>query len=168
MRRSFLLISFLTFNISIHAPIVGCDPEGNNTKVPVGIFQSTHPSWGATLAVKGCPTAFHSYFNPRTHRGVRHSGFFNAIMVDNISIHAPIVGCDAGIELPDPSKPISIHAPIVGCDGGRQGKAKHNDNFNPRTHRGVRRHIQHLLNTICRFQSTHPSWGATTMRSDYG
>ena len=58
-----------------------------------GLFQSTHPSWGAT---------------PMDHP--------NGMCV-MISIHAPIVGCDIserfsalGISL------ISIHAPIVGCD----------------------------------------------------
>ena len=35
--------------ISIHAPIVGCDQVEAETKLETVIFQSTHPSWGATL-----------------------------------------------------------------------------------------------------------------------
>ena len=34
--------------ISIHAPIVGCDQVEAETKLETVIFQSTHPSWGAT------------------------------------------------------------------------------------------------------------------------
>ena len=56
-----------------------------------------------------------------------------------ISIHAPIVGCDTfanvliivGIF-------ISIHAPIVGCDDDKGDLKKWLNDFNPRTHRGVR------------------------------
>ena len=78
--------------ISIHAPIVGCDCNvyyilrltwdfnprthrgvrqrwftGNKYAV---IFQSTHPSWGATLRLLTYKE-IKKYFNPRTHRGVR-------------------------------------------------------------------------------------------------
>ena len=35
------------------------------------VFQSTHPSWGATLYVYEYPPKKDD-FNPRTHRGVRH------------------------------------------------------------------------------------------------
>ena len=102
------------------------------------VFQSTHPSWGATNPVT---------WNP-----------------------------DDGI--------ISIHAPIVGCDIKKDGsKAKVEDYFNPRTHRGVRLkwirffHLMRYFNprthrgvrrgagvflpSLFLFQSTHPSWGAT-------
>ena len=56
------------------------------------LFQSTHPSWGATI------TKARSTF-----------------MID-ISIHAPIVGCDLKNCEKDYEVEISIHAPIVGCD----------------------------------------------------
>ena len=79
------------------------------------LFQSTHPSWGATfhvllqlptLAISihapivGCdlfPTSLLSkisYFNPRTHRGVRLCKMDVLVCSIDISIHAPIVGCD--------------------------------------------------------------------------
>ena len=55
-------------------------------------FQSTHPSWGATLGNR----VFCHYVD--------------------ISIHAPIVGCDKVARTKNPIRKISIHAPIVGCD----------------------------------------------------
>ena len=58
----------------------------------MNIFQSTHPSWGATICFDI------SYLNIR------------------ISIHAPIVGCDAPVMRVMAVYAISIHAPIVGCD----------------------------------------------------
>ena len=57
-----------------------------------------------------------------------------------ISIHAPIVGCDQDRNYYKFAHDlISIHAPIVGCDE-KSLKA---------------------FKTIAKFQSTHPSWGAT-------
>ena len=58
-----------------------------------------------------------------------------------ISIHAPIVGCDRkSFYKAKRCRGISIHAPIVGCDIDfvpiGDGYKK---DFNPRTHRGVRR-----------------------------
>ena len=38
------------------------------------------------------------------------------------------------------------------------------NNFNPRTHRGVRPNCNDLLNDNTWFQSTHPSWGATSTK----
>ena len=126
------------------------------------LFQSTHPSWGATLC--GLYYSSHIY----------------------ISIHAPIVGCDMGVDITTHViSYISIHAPIVGCDMGfRNGYTDkqirdfnprthrgvrpfkwrwiyRRCNFNPRTHRGVRRSMQGQRYLQLQFQSTHPSWGAT-------
>ena len=38
-----------TLKISIHAPIVGCDLSDVYQAIHEIQFQSTHPSWGATL-----------------------------------------------------------------------------------------------------------------------
>ena len=108
--------------------------------MPCQEFQSTHPSWGATIR---CPVIPHLilYFNPRTHRGVRlcsgslkgterqfqstHPSWgatkvcTNSNSINIISIHAPIVGCDEEEGSPYYESNISIHAPIVGCDGRR-------------------------------------------------
>ena len=59
--------------------------------------------------------------------------------IDFISIHAPIVGCDTGEVKELAGLAISIHAPIVGCDGVLVYDDGVHKNFNPRTHRGVRR-----------------------------
>ena len=80
------------FDVSIHAPRVGCDWTLKmisvtlgcfNSRTPCGVrrikgfkefldvqFQFTHPVWGATV-ICGCPTSIRS-----------------------VSIHAPRVGCD--------------------------------------------------------------------------
>ena len=80
-------------DISIHAPIVGCDISYAGYKDDYSLFQSTHPSWGATFLLE-------SIF----------------LIVSKISIHAPIVGCDLVYKPKSMSLVISIHAPIVGCD----------------------------------------------------
>ena len=77
----------------------------------------------------------------------------------------------------------------MGCDESVRSRIYENLDFNPRTHRGVRRNMQgyqeHLLwyfnprthrgvrqNTPLiklvrpKFQSTHPSWGATCIKDD--
>ena len=82
------------------------------------IFQSTHPSWGATIEKE-----YNNYeqrnFNPRTHRGVRRE----AITLKTLTF----------------------------------------GDFNPRTHRGVRHNTLKIEKTALIFQSTHPSWGATVI-----
>ena len=150
------------FQISIHAPIVGCDCKRFAIDWRIDLFQSTHPSWGATM--------------PQ---------FIIRVSPSLISIHAPIVGCDI-FQLPEPYGYflISIHAPIVGCDwynslivnGFLQFQSTHPSwgatisfapafenvtNFNPRTHRGVRHFEDETYSVVVWFQSTHPSWGAT-------
>ena len=133
-------------DISIHAPIVGCDDGFLFYKCRTTKFQSTHPSWGATLAGEY-----------KTKDG-------------QISIHAPIVGCDSNSPCRMPFIcSISIHAPIVGCDNIYQSLVRLLQNFNPRTHRGVRPGCPSLSKLPSGFQSTHPSWGATVIvrRNDY-
>ena len=89
---SFKIYTYLT-HISIHAPIVGCDLVHGKKLIAVMIFQSTHPSWGATYNYK------------------------KVLEKMIISIHAPIVGCDqANAKYEYVMGLISIHAPIVGCD----------------------------------------------------
>ena len=149
-----------------------------------------------------------AYFNPRTHRGVRPIKFKDIERTEDISIHAPIVGCDWAWADGSSSNPRfqSTHpswgATLMRClacfnpfkfqsthpSWGATGvikwlilqlmnfnprthrgvrrnntllKAMSNTNFNPRTHRGVRRPNCALFNIAPTFQSTHPSWGAT-------
>ena len=148
-------------------------------------FQSTHPSWGATVDF-----LVNLFFCDSISI---HAPIVGCDVVCNkaditltiISIHAPIVGCDFKIFRRPRNVAISIHAPIVGCDSIKRRGYQGNTYFNPRTHRGVRRsaiyepiqrtvisihapivgcdeEMVNLSYLLCEFQSTHPSWGATT------
>ena len=110
-------------------------------------FQSTHPSWGATSGL----SKEEAENKISIHAPIVGCDVNCFPKYDNslISIHAPIVGCDIIYPWSSVCCMISIHAPIVGCD----------------------------ISVFCgnpvtkRFQSTHPSWGATqyevvSIRSD--
>ena len=93
VRPKYKTIELIESRISIHAPIVGCDIKQIINLKKVRKFQSTHPSWGATL--DGVRSECEEIdFNPRTHRGVRHKKYDQNGYESEISIHAPIVGCD--------------------------------------------------------------------------
>ena len=105
---------FRIIGISIHAPLAGCDCPSTkstrgfahfNPRTPCGVrlfvrlsleeelaFQSTHPLRGATL---------------------RRYGQLKCMQ---ISIHAPLAGCDAKLRRLLQRCEISIHAPLAGCD----------------------------------------------------
>ena len=126
----------MTPDISIHAPLAGCDrtqkttrPAGANfnPRTPCGVrpgalslshlsseFQSTHPLRGATLV--GLPPG----------------------NVTGISIHAPLAGCDRGKRFGVVLGEISIHAPLAGCDDLIRPVLDTSKHFNPRTPCGVR------------------------------
>ena len=124
--------------ISIHAPIVGCDKATHEDSYKFALFQSTHPSWGATYAIiygfsqddisihapiVGCDLMLPSVSQilgtfQSTHPSwgaTERTG--SDVTFSKISIHAPIVGCDPVNEDMAWELIISIHAPIVGCDG---------------------------------------------------
>ena len=113
------LIKIAALHISIHAPLVGCDP---------GDAGDLYALWGISIhaPLAGCDVApfharvGHTHFNPRTPRGVRHAGLLGRRLAQCISIHAPLAGCD------HPAR----------CSS-RQGH-----HFNPRTPRGVRRGVR--------------------------
>ena len=100
-------------------------------------------------------------FNPRTPRGVRLSAAVAVPVYLQISIRAPLAGCDQGqlffnpyIQDFNPRTPrgvrqfamdlntfihhISIRAPLAGCDENKKIKGNPRFDFNPRTPRGVR------------------------------
>ena len=116
--------------------------------------------WGATpisLWVDGLDLNF----NPRTPCGVRplhpgqgpgHRGFQ--------STH-PVWGATGSPYTFQLTQQISIHAPRVGCDASG-GQGPHRPcYFNPRTPCGVRLVTQGRTFRRKSFQSTHPVWGAT-------
>ena len=79
-----------------------------------GIFQSTLPVWGATVAQQLMD------------------------LVRAISIHAPRVGSDPKDWTERWGQEISIHAPRVGSDGGTSTCTWRSPNFNPRSPCGER------------------------------
>ena len=154
----------------------------NYTNSDYSKFQSTHPLRGATRG----PTSRRRTtpnFNPRTPCGVRPlvkayrnrekefqsthplrgatgRGSARPALLD-ISIHAPLAGCDSSSRCSPPASPnfnprtpcgvrplelkalkqreaISIHAPLAGCDSGRRAPGAGAEHFNPRTPCGVR------------------------------
>ena len=145
--------------ISIHAPRVGSDKSVQeifypamyfNPRSPCGerrdlshaadaqqSFQSTLPVWGATLLPFGR--------NPTR----------------DVSIHAPRVGSDFGMDDLFDRYEVSIHAPRVGSDFSRRRRKRSVHSFNPRSPCGERPNHLSSCTTIGRFQSTLPVWGAT-------
>ena len=78
-------------------------------------------------------------FNPRTPCGVRPKEWALDRLPKNISIHAPLAGCDVVDGIAGKATQISIHAPLAGCD-----------------------YTEALGETVTyEFQSTHPLRGAT-------
>ena len=83
-----------------------------------------------------------------------------------ISIHAPLVGRDL-IRLRDCLLcAISIHAPLVGRDPAASRLPVCSAYFNPRAPCGARPMMNMLLVLIVLFQSTRPLWGATVALLD--
>ena len=80
-------------NISIHAPLAGCDKNTDEEDEDDMVFQSTHPLRGATFSAAS---------------GVHHPLA--------ISIHAPLAGRDVPLYGSDKKQSISIHAPLAGRD----------------------------------------------------
>ncbi len=123
--------------ISIHAPLAGCDAIPRGARNCKKRFQSTHPLRGATRLINSKDLRAKN-FNPRTPCGVRrwHSkrDFYylefqsthplrgatptssNPARIADISIHAPLAGCDFVRSSSALKRCISIHAPLAGCD----------------------------------------------------
>ena len=85
--------------ISIHAPLTGCDLYTRIFSPPKLQFQSTHPSRGATLVIycSGLNRALFQSTHPS--RGATKT-FCCCLIFCTISIHAPLTGCDQ-IHIPD-------------------------------------------------------------------
>ena len=169
------------------------------------VFQFTHPVWGATcwLLYK------HKYqmcFNSRTPCGVRQRNktekdiadefqFTHPVWgatpvnqrlesIDDVSIHAPRVGCDDGhieevtritlfqfthpvwgatasILGQDLSRVVSIHAPRVGCDTRKSQIIRANNKVSIHAPRVGCDSVDPSTYRLDAFQFTHPVWGAT-------
>ena len=123
--------------ISIHAPLTGCDLNSTKLMFQKERFQSTHPLRDATL-VKTSRSFKKKHFNPRTPYGMRRLTKETCLQTtvfqsthplrdatestakptaySVISIHAPLTGCDIMDVIIENENFISIHAPLTGCD----------------------------------------------------
>ena len=154
------------------------------------LFQSTHPSWGATLVPLQVE---HDLLFQSTHPswGATQQEVLHQVL-RNISIHAPIVGCDLSpvcseiscnglFQSTHPSWGatyrgfrhflgvlISIHAPIVGCDKAAGDKHTANALFQSTHPSWGATWLYPTRSSAFLFQSTHPSWGATQVLSWFG
>ena len=93
MRQAIQYLAGDNDNISIHAPLTGCD-------------EVKHGEW------KLCYISIHA---PLTGCDVNAALFKK--FVTGISIHAPLTGCDPdSVSIRFIVHLISIHAPLTGCD----------------------------------------------------
>ncbi len=167
--------------ISIHAPLTGCDgatpnhrrkESDFNPRTPHGVrrmfsvpkikqqpFQSTHPSRGATMyRLSGCSTSIFQSTHPS--RGATIRAGRTAENRTFQSTH-PSRGATVSLYFGLPGCGISIHAPLTGCDLERLSRFCRYPHFNPRTPHGVRQDAAIARMRLRKFQSTHPSRGAT-------
>ena len=126
-------------------------------------FQSTHPLRGATPCFLA-PTSPAQHFNPRTPCGVRRAtGRQDPDAAQFQSTH-PLRGATDFGKFVETMRDISIHAPLAGCDAIPPRRKPGAVDFNPRTPCGVRRKRRPATTCAPAFQSTHPLRGATTRR----
>ena len=163
-------------SISIHAPLAGCDYLMPEFPAEDAIFQSTHPLRGATRPP--CRSSRRpAHFNPRTPCGVRLPDARIPRRGRDISIHAPLAGCDPSpaFQSTHPLRGatglnytragdglISIHAPLAGCDTIERGLAQYIDAISIHAPlAGCDAAATAPTVTYGQFQSTHPLRGAT-------
>ena len=162
--------------ISIHAPLAGCDSVATyipsstldfNPRTPCGVrraacdmrydilgFQSTHPLRGATSG--SWQGIYHSQFQS-THplRGATEELTAQRADLD-ISIHAPLAGCDSRPHRTNRRCYISIHAPLAGCDPRIPHHVREQRHFNPRTPCGVRPQTAEIIRRLGNFNPRTP------------
>ncbi len=78
-----------------------------------------------------------------------------------VSIHAPHVGCDILLLSINFSFYVSIHAPHVGCDLAATVDSYYEDTFQSTHPTWGATDLRTRDLTDMQFQSTHPTWGAT-------
>ena len=114
----------------------GVRPLCNRWTIGTSLFQSTHPLRGATSTRRKSRSS--SIFQS-THplRGATRSSFWAELEFLFQSTH-PLRGATEGGGVTYMSADISIHAPLAGCDAGDLFYRPAGQNFNPRTPCGVR------------------------------
>ena len=106
---------------------------GNAT---VTAFQSTHPLRGATQI--GAQHVEQQQISIHAPLAGCDALKLNPYIDQEISIHAPLAGCDLLDYQGGDNGEISIHAPLAGCDSPEKSLPGMSVYFNPRTPCGVR------------------------------
>ena len=173
-------------SISIHAPLTGCDNAAStilpcaanfNPRTPHGVrhpahnvpalvpgFQSTHPSRGATSCAVAAAQKI-QFQSTHPSRGATIKVEQGKVVVI-ISIHAPLTGCDLAAFPAQYFFRISLHAPLTGCDSHSRAAGGDTGRFQS-THPSRGATVQMSRNAQPeQFQSTHPSRGATTRNGE--
>ena len=147
--------------ISIHAPLAGCDHYWLwylisqlyfNPRTPCGVrlhatvsslsspeFQSTHPLRGATISPFSVWVFNITFQSTHPLRGATMTICFGLVLFIDISIHAPLAGCDCFSPWLCLSRSVfqSTH-PLRGATPKRAIGGLYYQYFNPRTPCGVR------------------------------
>ena len=125
------------------------------------LFQSTHPVWGATWWAFSMPSSIWLFQSTHPVWGAT-SNQVAGYCRQEISIHAPRVGCDRVPGLGRKDGGISIHAPRVGCDFHNSPKSTSGALISIHAPRvGCDVGATQGMVSDWEFQSTHPVWGAT-------
>ena len=115
MRHKPMTYAYGNANISIHAPLTGCDFSESLICVLYILFQSTHPLRDATLYLLS--VAIGDKFQSTHPLRDATIQLQDKQRLQRISIHAPLTGCDvAPLTFMWSCTTISIHAPLTGCD----------------------------------------------------
>ena len=167
--------------ISIHAPLAGCDLRHGGVQRVHEHFNPRTPCGVRLAAVRS--ELEQANFNPRTPCGVRPHLLLFPSSCCNFNPRTPCGvrrgSTDQALQVID----ISIHAPLAGCDRPYPALRRCQANFNPRTPCGVRPYVRGLVDQdsisihaplagcdvecglrligYSQFQSTHPLRGAT-------
>ena len=149
--------------ISIHAPLAGCDSPGQGSDCRSSYFNPRTPC-GVRLPLLTYCTGSPN-FNPRTPCGVRLRNDLDKQTNNAFQSTHPLRGATCTGAQPASEACISIHAPLAGCDQTTTQPPRGERPFQS-THplRGATRILLSRL-VVLKFQSTHPLRGATVCNS---
>ena len=149
-------------DISIHAPLAGCDHlerAGENSWMR---FQSTHPLRGATT-FGSSRSMMIANFNPRTPCGVRRGAAGNGMGGREFQSTHPLRGATDFVRLNYKTGKFQSTHPLRGATIPPLRQIPCTLHFNPRTPCGVRLQRINRIERTFKFQSTHPLRGATNL-----
>ena len=104
----------MTYTISIHAPLAGCDRTLRSRNSSRHRFQSTHPLRGATTT-RTFTRSTKIFQSTHPLRGATGAESLSQRSSEFQSTH-PLRGATSGSYVITMSVKISIHAPLAGCD----------------------------------------------------